>query len=76
MGCQVAGFLTVFASELSVFTLTLLTTERWYTITFAIHMNRRLRLGTAMRIMAAGWVYSVMMALLPLVGVSGYYVTR
>ncbi|XP_034239047.1 lutropin-choriogonadotropic hormone receptor-like [Thrips palmi] len=75
MGCQVAGFLTVFASELSVFTLTLLTTERWYTITFAIHMNRRLRLGTAMRIMAAGWVYSVVMALLPLVGVSGYYVT-
>lgn len=71
-----AGFLTVFASELSVFTLTLLTAERWYTITYAIHMNRRLRLSSAMRIMAGGWAYSVVMAVLPLVDVSGYYVSR
>ncbi|KAK4287383.1 hypothetical protein Pmani_039544 [Petrolisthes manimaculis] len=29
-GCQVAGFLTVFASELSILTLAVITLERWY----------------------------------------------
>lgn len=32
-GCQIAGFLTVFASELSVFTLAVITGERWYALT-------------------------------------------
>ncbi|XP_049781497.1 lutropin-choriogonadotropic hormone receptor-like [Schistocerca cancellata] len=71
-GCQVAGFLTVFASELSVYTLTVITGERWYAITHALHLDRRLRLGTAGRVMAAGWLYAVSMAALPLLGVSGY----
>ncbi|XP_049813659.1 lutropin-choriogonadotropic hormone receptor-like [Schistocerca nitens] len=71
-GCQAAGVLTVFASELSVFTLTVITCERWYTITYAIHLNRRLKLRTAAKIMAAGWCYAVCMAVLPLLGVSSY----
>ncbi|PNF24003.1 hypothetical protein B7P43_G08640 [Cryptotermes secundus] len=71
-GCQVAGFLTVFASELSIFTLTVITCERWYTITYAIHLNKRLKLSTAGKIMAVGWLYAVAMAALPLMGVSGY----
>lgn len=71
-----AGFLTVFASELSVYTLTVITGERWYAITHALHLDRRLRLGTAGRIMAAGWIYAVSMASLPLLGVSGYSRTR
>jgi hypothetical protein len=40
IGCQVAGFLTVFATELSVFTLVVITSERWYTITYAINLTR------------------------------------
>lgn len=76
LGCQIAGFLTVFSSELSILTLTVITCERWYTITYAIHMNKRLKLSTAVKIMAAGWIYAIIMALLPLVGVSGYYKTR
>ncbi|XP_039282998.1 LOW QUALITY PROTEIN: lutropin-choriogonadotropic hormone receptor [Nilaparvata lugens] len=75
IGCQAAGFLTVFASELSVFTLSVITSERWYTITYAIHLNKRLRLGSASRIMAAGWLYSIAMAALPLLGVSSYSIT-
>ncbi|XP_068082064.1 lutropin-choriogonadotropic hormone receptor [Anabrus simplex] len=71
-GCQVAGFLTVFSSELSIYTLTVITAERWYTITYAIHLNRRLKISTAGRIMILGWIYSGAMAVLPLVGVSGY----
>lgn len=75
-GCQVAGFLTVFASELSIFTLTVITSERWYTITYAIHLNKRLKLSTAGKIMAVGWIYAVAMAALPLMGISGYSKTR
>ncbi|PSN49269.1 Follicle-stimulating hormone receptor [Blattella germanica] len=65
----------VFASELSIFTLTVITSERWYTITYAIHLNKRLKLSTAGKIMAIGWVYAIAMAALPLVGVSGYSTT-
>uniref|UniRef100_A0A1B6LGF2 G-protein coupled receptors family 1 profile domain-containing protein n=1 Tax=Graphocephala atropunctata TaxID=36148 RepID=A0A1B6LGF2_9HEMI len=71
-GCHMAGFLTVFACELSIFTLSVITIERWYTITYAIHLNRRLKLSAAVKIMAGGWTYSTVMATLPLLGVSSY----
>ncbi|KAF4522241.1 hypothetical protein B566_EDAN009085 [Ephemera danica] len=76
LGCQIAGFLTVFASELSIFTLTVITSERWYAITYALHLDKRLKLGMAARIMAFGWIYSLAMATLPLLGISGYSKTR
>lgn len=38
--CQVAGFLGVLSSELSVFTLTVITLERHYVITHAMHLNK------------------------------------
>jgi len=72
----VAGFLTVFASELSIFTLTLITSERWYAITYALHLDKRLKLFSAAKIMALGWIYSITMATLPLLGISGYSKTR
>ncbi|KAK0131131.1 Lutropin-choriogonadotropic hormone receptor [Merluccius polli] len=71
-GCGIAGFLTVFASELSVYTLTVISLERWHTITNAMHLHKRLRLRHVSVIMAAGWVFSLLVALLPLVGVSNY----
>ncbi|XP_046408920.1 uncharacterized protein LOC124173521, partial [Ischnura elegans] len=71
-GCQIAGFLTVFASELSIFTLAMITSERWYAITYAMHLDRRLRVSTATKVMAAGWLYAAIVAALPLVGISGY----
>ncbi|XP_060833884.1 lutropin-choriogonadotropic hormone receptor-like [Rhopalosiphum padi] len=72
IGCQVAGFLTVFSCMLSVFTLMIITGERWYTITYAIHLNRRLKLGASVNIMAVGWLFSLVMGALPLMGTSGY----
>jgi hypothetical protein len=75
-GCQIAGFLTVFASELSIYTLTVITSERWYAITYALHLDKRLRLMTAFKVMAAGWLYAITMATLPLLGISGYSKTR
>lgn len=62
----------VFASELSVFTLTAITLERWHTITHALQLHRRLRLRHACVVMAAGWIFSGVSALLPTVGVSSY----
>ncbi|KAF4788603.1 Thyrotropin receptor [Turdus rufiventris] len=71
-GCNTAGFFTVFASELSVYTLTVITLERWYAITFAMRPDRKIRLRHAMLIMLGGWFSCLLLALLPLVGVSSY----
>ncbi|XP_052103479.1 lutropin-choriogonadotropic hormone receptor-like [Mytilus californianus] len=71
-GCQAAGFLSVFSCELSIFTLTIITLERWYAISHAIHLTKRLRIRQAMIFMAFGWLYSLFMAHLPLVGISSY----
>ncbi|EDW11891.2 uncharacterized protein Dmoj_GI17392 [Drosophila mojavensis] len=70
--CQFAGFLAVLSSELSVYTLAVITLERNYAITHAIHLNKRLSLRQAGYIMSVGWIFAFCMALLPLLGVSDY----
>ncbi|XP_037957257.1 thyrotropin receptor isoform X2 [Teleopsis dalmanni] len=70
--CQVAGFLAVLSSELSVYTLAVITLERNYAITHAIHLNKRLSLKQAGYIMFIGWLFALVMATLPLMGVSDY----
>ncbi|KAJ8356571.1 hypothetical protein SKAU_G00193650 [Synaphobranchus kaupii] len=71
-GCGTAGFFTVFASELSVYTLTVITLERWHAITFAMRLDRKLRLAHAAGAMLAGWLLCLLLALLPLAGISSY----
>ena len=71
-GCQLAGFLGVLSSELSVYTLAVITLERNYAITHAMHLNKRLSLKHAGYIMACGWSFALVMAILPLFGVSDY----
>ncbi|XP_048343022.1 thyrotropin receptor isoform X3 [Sphaerodactylus townsendi] len=71
-GCNTAGFFTVFASELSVFTLTAITLERWYAITFAMRLDKKIRLWHAFVTMLVGWLICFLLALLPLLGVSSY----
>ncbi|XP_070067678.1 leucine-rich repeat-containing G-protein coupled receptor 5 isoform X2 [Drosophila takahashii] len=70
--CQLSGFLAVLSSELSVYTLAVITLERNYAITHAIHLNKRLSLRQAGYIMSVGWVFALLMALMPLLGVSDY----
>uniref|UniRef100_A0A1I8PLD6 G-protein coupled receptors family 1 profile domain-containing protein n=1 Tax=Stomoxys calcitrans TaxID=35570 RepID=A0A1I8PLD6_STOCA len=70
--CQVGGFLAVLSSELSVYTLAVITLERNYAITHAIHLNKRLSLKQAAYIMTVGWTFALVMAVLPLMGVSDY----
>ncbi|XP_048863429.1 lutropin-choriogonadotropic hormone receptor isoform X2 [Brienomyrus brachyistius] len=71
-GCAAAGFLSMFGGELSVYTLMVITLERWHTISHAMQLEQRLGLGSAVLIMAAGWLLSLAVALLPLLGVSSY----
>ncbi|XP_037303631.1 follicle-stimulating hormone receptor isoform X2 [Manduca sexta] len=71
-GCRLAGFLGVLSSELSVYTLAVITLERNYAITHAMHLNKRLSLRHAAFVMAAGWAFSLTAAALPLLGVSDY----
>ncbi|XP_066518832.1 follicle-stimulating hormone receptor [Hoplias malabaricus] len=74
-GCRAAGFFTVFASELSVYTLTAITLERWHTITHAMQLEQQLRLRHACAFMACGWLFALLTALLPMLGVSSYMKT-
>ncbi|CAH1730131.1 unnamed protein product [Chironomus riparius] len=76
IGCKTAGWLTVFAGNLSVFTLTIITVERWFAITHAIYLNKRLKHRKAYCIMICGWLYSITMAIMPLFGISNYSSTR
>ncbi|KAL1506862.1 hypothetical protein ABEB36_006145 [Hypothenemus hampei] len=71
-GCQLAGFLGVLSSELSVYTLAVITLERNYAITHAMHLNKRLSLRHAGYIMICGWSFAIVMAVLPLFNVSDY----
>uniref|UniRef100_A0ACB8G9C4 Uncharacterized protein n=1 Tax=Sphaerodactylus townsendi TaxID=933632 RepID=A0ACB8G9C4_9SAUR len=71
-GCSAAGFFTVFASELSVYTLTVITLERWHTITYAMELDRKVRFRHAVVIMLVGWIFAFTVAILPIFQVSSY----
>lgn len=70
--CQLSGFLAVLSAELSVYTLAVITLERNYAITHAMHLNKRLSLRHAGYIMIVGWLFSLTMAMMPLLGISDY----
>lgn len=70
--CTLAGFISIFASELSVYTLTAMTLERWYAINFAMQLNRKLRLSHASAVMLGGWLLCLLLAIMPVFGVSSY----
>nr|CAC82173.1 FSH receptor [Podarcis siculus] len=71
-GSKAAGFFTVFASELSVYTLTFITLERWHTITYAMELNGKVRFRQAVAFMLVGWAFAFTVAILPIFQVSSY----
>ncbi|XP_076614934.1 thyrotropin receptor-like [Chaetodon auriga] len=71
-GCNLAGTLSVFASELSVYTLTLISLRRWHAIFYAMRPDRKIRLRHAAVLMLFGWLLCAILALLPVFGVSSY----
>ena len=71
-GCKITGFLAVFSTELSVYTLTVITVERFFAIVYAMEVNYRLSLRKAVKIMISGWLFAFLMAVIPLAGVNSY----
>lgn len=71
-GCILAGILSVFASELSVYTLTLISFQRWHAIFNAMRPDRHMRLRHTAVLMLIGWLLCATIALLPVLGVNTY----
>ncbi|XP_070556438.1 G-protein coupled receptor GRL101-like [Ptychodera flava] len=67
--CSVAGFLASLSSEMSVFSLTVITLDRFLLIVFPLKFIR-IPLKTAIIIMVFGWVAVAFLSFLPLVGFS------
>lgn len=73
-GCQVAGFLSIFSTELTVFVLTVITVERYFTIVHPLQVQKHLSTKQVVVLVAIGWGFSVTIAALPVlqIGVSSY----
>ncbi|XP_071443294.1 G-protein coupled receptor GRL101-like [Hetaerina americana] len=63
--CQLAGFISTFSSELSVYTLTVITLDRFLVIIFPFRV-RRLEMPKTRLIMAGGWLGAAFLSGLPL----------
>uniref|UniRef100_A0A915CNA5 G-protein coupled receptors family 1 profile domain-containing protein n=1 Tax=Ditylenchus dipsaci TaxID=166011 RepID=A0A915CNA5_9BILA len=70
-GCSAAGFISVFASELSVFSMLMIAGEIYYNAKYAF-FGKRMTTKAACLFMSLGYFYAFSMASLPLMGVSSY----
>lgn len=64
--CKVAGFIAVLSSELSVYTLTVITVERFITIKYSMYISKQMSVTKAVIIMVFGWIFCIIIALLPI----------
>ena len=71
-GCKTAGFLAVLSSETSVFTLTVITIERYIAITHALDITKKMSFKKTSIVMLIGWCFALTIATLPLFEVSDY----
>ena len=73
-GCQTAGFLAIFSSQLSVYSLVALTLERLHAAATTSYVDDRKKLRGAVALVILGVVYSSVLAMLPLsgIGVNAY----
>ncbi|XP_022091156.1 G-protein coupled receptor GRL101-like [Acanthaster planci] len=66
--CHFAGFLSTFSSELSVFSLTIITLHRLLSILFPFRI-KDIEYSGAVRVMVVAWLIVIFLAVLPLTGV-------
>ena len=69
-GCGFTGFCAIVSTMMSMYTLLVITLERTYTITFV--MRRKVTKLTTAIVMVIGWIFAVIMGILPLAGISSY----
>ena len=73
-GCKVAGFVSIFSTELAAFVLTVITVERYFIIVHPLKPNKHLSIKQIIVLMVVGWLFALTMATLPLLptNVSSY----
>ena len=64
-GCQTFGFIALFATQLSVCILVLITIERFLLIIFALQVSNQMKLRHAKIGVGIAWTYSIIVAALP-----------
>ncbi|KAL3985913.1 7 transmembrane receptor (rhodopsin family) protein [Acanthocheilonema viteae] len=71
IGCNIAGFISVFGSEISIMSMFLIAFDMCYNIRNAFY-GKRLRMRTAVMMMIVAYIIAFTMAVLPIIGVSTY----
>uniref|UniRef100_A0A1I7VXG3 G_PROTEIN_RECEP_F1_2 domain-containing protein n=1 Tax=Loa loa TaxID=7209 RepID=A0A1I7VXG3_LOALO len=71
IGCNIAGFISVFSSEISIMSMFLIAFDMCYNIRNAFY-GKRLRMRTAIMMMVVAYIIAFTMAVLPIIGVSTY----
>ncbi|VDK81927.1 unnamed protein product [Litomosoides sigmodontis] len=71
IGCNIAGFISVFSSEISIMSMFLIAFDMCYNIRNAFY-GKRLRMRTAIMMMTVAYIIAFTMAVLPIIGVSTY----
>ncbi|XP_045618934.1 relaxin receptor 1 [Procambarus clarkii] len=69
--CNLCGFLSTLSSEASVFTLTTITLDRYFSIVHPLTLKER-TLPIAVGVMVATWSLAALLAILPLLGIHYY----
>ena len=69
-GCGFTGFCAIVSTMMSMYTLLVITLERTYTITFV--MRHKVTKLTIAIVMVIGWIFAIIMGILPLAGISSY----
>lgn len=72
VGCKFAGFMSIFSTELSVFTLNIITLERYYTIIFPLHQSKWMTVKQTAISLVLSLLAALVLATLPLTGISSY----
>lgn len=71
-GCKIAGFVSIFSTELAVFVLTIITVERYFTIVHPLKLDKHLNTKQIVLLMGVGWGFALTVAVLPFFEVSSY----
>jgi hypothetical protein len=71
--CTLAGFIYIFGIQSSIYALTLLTFERFYTILFSFKRQTPWPPKFTLTIISLGWLISLLIASLPLVNINNFH---
>ncbi len=71
--CTFAGFIYIFGIQSSIYALTLLTFERFYTILFSFKRQTPWRPKFTLTIISLGWSISLLIASLPLININNFH---